>query len=310
MCVETTTRDAYEVEGQSDARGPAKNNPADPLDDMVEKRIAKVGSVSPRTFAAPLAPTARCGPAIRLTSSSPRRAGGVWYGRRLNVREGFDTTFVLKPSNPSTRCDLMHGAHSHCRSRGGDGFAFVVQEDRPTALGREGAGLGYDGINNSLAVEFDTFYNPELLDVYENHVSVHSNGWRRPNSAHEEASFAATARIPDLATFPDPLRTVRLVRVTYDPVFDPSLARGDAFAASPKVAEFFTNADFAGGGLPDFGNGLGTLSVYVRRVFFLFSLAQIGVVRVDSMTGGHLCSRSQKIERHLSRNRSSFVCSS
>ena len=31
-------------------------------------------------------------------------------------------------------------------------------------LGSSGMGLGYDQINNSLAVEFDTFFNAETLD--------------------------------------------------------------------------------------------------------------------------------------------------
>lgn len=33
-------------------------------------------------------------------------------------------------------------------------------------------GLGYAGISNMLAVEFDTHYNAEMLEPYENHVSV------------------------------------------------------------------------------------------------------------------------------------------
>lgn len=35
-----------------------------------------------------------------------------------------------------------------------------------------GQGLGYAGISNMLAVEFDTYYNAEMLEPYENHVSV------------------------------------------------------------------------------------------------------------------------------------------
>ena len=40
------------------------------------------------------------------------------------------------------------------------------------ALGDSGNGLGYQGIYNSLAVEIDTYFNYDLLDFYENHVSV------------------------------------------------------------------------------------------------------------------------------------------
>lgn len=32
--------------------------------------------------------------------------------------------------------------------------------------------MGYAGISNMLAVEFDTFYNPDLVEPYENHVSI------------------------------------------------------------------------------------------------------------------------------------------
>lgn len=32
--------------------------------------------------------------------------------------------------------------------------------------------MGYVGISNMLAVEFDTYYNPELLEPFENHVTV------------------------------------------------------------------------------------------------------------------------------------------
>ena len=39
-----------------------------------------------------------------------------------------------------------------------------------TTLGHQG--LGYAGISNVLAVEFDTYFNAEILEPYENHVSV------------------------------------------------------------------------------------------------------------------------------------------
>ena len=55
----------------------------------------------------------------------------------------------------------MDDVRTRCRARGADGFAFVLQNDRRFALGEGGMSLGYGGIANSLAVEFDTYYNPE-----------------------------------------------------------------------------------------------------------------------------------------------------
>jgi hypothetical protein len=117
-------------------------------------------------------PTARCGPALRLTPAEARQSGASWYRRKVNVREGFDTYIRFELSNPSQRCDRLDDVNTYCRSRGADGFAFVIQNEGPTALGTAGKGLGYEGIFNSLAVELDTFHNYDQMDFYENHISV------------------------------------------------------------------------------------------------------------------------------------------
>ena len=133
----------------------------------------------------PLVPTLRCGPALRLTASDPRLSGAVWYAREQEVAEGFDTKFSFRIANPSIRCNVMDDAHTNCRSRGADGLAFVVQSLSGSSLGRGGGSLGYGGIKNSLAIEFDTFYNHEELELYENHVSVHTRGWREENDPND-----------------------------------------------------------------------------------------------------------------------------
>lgn len=225
-----------------------------------------------------------CGPALRLTASAPRQAGALWYRRRLDVREGFETTFVLRAANPSLRCTHMDDAFTHCRSRGADGFAFVVHNDRDDALGAEGAGLGYDGIPNSLAVEFDTFFNHDRDDPYENHVSIQTNGFRKPNTAHHEASLGSTTRVPDLATRLGRDQEHLTVKLRYEPVFDPRWLEADAFQAAPHLATFFTNADFPNGGLPDFGAGLGTLAVYVDD---LYSPALVAPLNLDALLRLH-----------------------
>jgi hypothetical protein len=62
--------------------------------------------------------------------------------------------------------------NTYCRSRGADGFAFVIQNESPVALGLAGRGLGYEGINNALAIEVDTYSNFDEQDYYENHIAV------------------------------------------------------------------------------------------------------------------------------------------
>lgn len=142
-----------------------------------------------------LRPIMPCGPALRLTSSVARQVGAAWYARPQNVEEGFTTTFRFRIANPSLRCGQMDDAYTHCRSRGGDGLAFVIQGQSPRALGAGGAGLGYTGIANSVAVEFDTFYNAELLEAGENHVAVHSRGWRHANNANHSYALASSTQV-------------------------------------------------------------------------------------------------------------------
>lgn len=117
-------------------------------------------------------PNIACGPALRLTPSEARQSGSAWYRRKMNVHEGFDTTIRFRISNPSQKCDRLDDVNTYCRSRGADGWSFVLQNQAPDALGLAGSGLGYEGIFNALAVELDTYYNYDQLDYYENHISV------------------------------------------------------------------------------------------------------------------------------------------
>jgi hypothetical protein len=77
-------------------------------------------------------------------------------------------------------------------------LAFVIQGEGLNALGRNGKGMGYGGINNSLSIEFDTYFNYEENDPYENHISIQTRGWREPISEDHVYSLGHTNNIPDL----------------------------------------------------------------------------------------------------------------
>lgn len=106
---------------------------------------------------------------LRLTQAAPGMQGAAWLTAQQQVAMGFDTTFHFQMSDGIA-----------------DGFAFVIQNHRPTALGPGGGGLGYGGIGhligipNSIAVEFDTF--PDQLGELGPHISVQTNG-TEPNHA-------------------------------------------------------------------------------------------------------------------------------
>ncbi|GGQ40383.1 L-type lectin-domain containing protein [Couchioplanes azureus] len=99
------------------------------------------------------------GTALRLTSDTKRQAGAAWSRVKINPKMSFDTVFEVS----------MTGAVGHA-----DGVAFVLQNDGPTAIGGHGGSIGYGGMTHSVAVELDTFRNPN--DVDNNHVAVVTGG--------------------------------------------------------------------------------------------------------------------------------------
>ena len=60
---------------------------------------------------------------------------------------------------------------------GADGLTFTVQTNANN-VGGIGGGLGYQGIGNSVAVEFDTYDNGEFGG--SNHVGIDVNGTSKP----------------------------------------------------------------------------------------------------------------------------------
>jgi len=70
-------------------------------------------------------------------------------------------------------------------------FAFDFNVCRYDTVGAAGPGLGYAGLKNSLAVEFDTWHNSVNDEPYERHVAVHTNG-ALANDAHHAARLAST----------------------------------------------------------------------------------------------------------------------
>lgn len=143
---------------------------------------------------------------LRLTPAAGTSwvSGGTWLAAKQQVQAGFSTTFQFQITEP----DRQLG--------GGDGFAFVIQNAGPSALGAAGRGLGYGGgdaasggIANSIAVEFDTYKNAG--DPNDNHISVHTRG-TVANSDDERYSLGSTTSIPRLKD-----GAVHTARVAYAP---------------------------------------------------------------------------------------------
>ncbi len=142
------------------------------------------------------------GSRLELTPALTGRTGAAWYKAPQEVVRGFTTTFRFRI--------VADGP-------GADGLAFVIHNDpaQTAAIGGLGGGIGYLGLNNVVAVEFDTWdngwaYEP-LADA--NHVSVHYL------KTYLQYSVGYTSgNIPDLSD-----GAVHTVRIEYVPRPGPML---------------------------------------------------------------------------------------
>jgi glucose/arabinose dehydrogenase len=108
---------------------------------------------------------AQSGNALRIT---PAQAG--------QVGSAYSTTVIPINGSTSFQTNFRFQLSGGQGSGGADGFAFVLQNSGAgvNALGAGGGGLGYSDVDQSIAIEFDTFRNGS--DTGDNQVSLLSNG--------------------------------------------------------------------------------------------------------------------------------------
>ena len=142
----------------------------------------------------------QCAVRARLTPSEASKRGALWHATQVAAPRGFETSFKFQVTDLSRRCTTVRDPtfstlrFKSCFVSGGDGFAFVLQNDpKGTAsLGADGEHVGAKGITNALVVEFDTWYNAAAPassgsaggdstvgvdsapshDLFEDHVSI------------------------------------------------------------------------------------------------------------------------------------------
>jgi hypothetical protein len=102
---------------------------------------------------------------IRLTNNF-NQAGSVFTTDKVSASE-WSTTFWIR-------------LHEGTQPNIADGLTFTLQANNPSALGGGGGGLGYQGINHSVAIKFDVFDNQGETN---NSTGVFVNG-NFPGIAH------------------------------------------------------------------------------------------------------------------------------
>ncbi|MBM2816093.1 MAG: hypothetical protein HW421_2855 [Ignavibacteria bacterium] len=145
-------------------------------------------------------------PVLNLTQEISNQKSAVWYSEPVNVKYGFNMKFKFRISNSAN--------YLSDSEIGADGIAFVIQNAQKNALGNANGGIGFAGIPNSLAVEFDTYDNSDdNHDPIDNHVAVFCNG-TAPNTANHLSS-ACLGTNSDIIKL-RPFKTVYYAQIDYN----------------------------------------------------------------------------------------------
>lgn len=112
------------------------------------------------------------GTVLRIIPAAPNQAGAAYSTTATTLGAGatFSTQFTFRFTQPG-------GVDP------ADGITFVLAAS-PTGLGTAGYGMGYQGVANSVAIEFDTYNNGNSSSLgpfaqepnSSNHVSIDLNG--------------------------------------------------------------------------------------------------------------------------------------
>jgi Legume lectin domain/PEP-CTERM motif len=105
------------------------------------------------------------GGVLRVTPAAPGQSGAAYSTTAVPLGAGntFSTSFQFQITNPG-------GIHA------ADGITFVLAASS-SGLGTGGGGIGYQGVPNSVAIEYDTYPNG-FYDAGDssNHVAIDING--------------------------------------------------------------------------------------------------------------------------------------
>ena len=101
---------------------------------------------------------------IQLTEQTTGQVGCAWYPEEVDFNEPFEHEFNIYLGTVQGQA-------------GADGMAIIYQVNGIPICGLSGGGIGFQGIDNSWTIEFDTYQNwVPYIDPPEDHTAISLNG--------------------------------------------------------------------------------------------------------------------------------------
>lgn len=98
---------------------------------------------------------------FQLTSSNNWEVGSIWFTEKIDLNVSFEVIMAL---------------NFGCKdNQGADGIVFGFQPVS-TTIGVGGGGIGFEGVQPSIGIEFDTWQNGIYSDPSADHIAIIKNG--------------------------------------------------------------------------------------------------------------------------------------
>jgi len=149
--------------------------------------------------------------AVRIVPASGNQRGGVFFTQPITQGSGFSASFKMLMGNSTNNV--------------ADGFTFVMAA-ATNQVGALGQGIGYSGIQQSIAIEFDTFDNKGGGSTTGRtpHIWYGINGTMDTSDNNRDVIFEPTNRTLNVANWTSPWRNARNYHIygwiEYDPDID------------------------------------------------------------------------------------------
>lgn len=129
---------------------------------------------------------------LRLTKSDVYQKGAIWFNNTVDLSKGFNTKFTFRISEGK---DLSEPDGS---LPGADGITFLIHTNSPNIIGVAGGGIGYEGIENCLAIEIDLYQNKDInyADPNGNHIACFASKNQLMPNHNSEDLIAQNINLP------------------------------------------------------------------------------------------------------------------
>lgn len=119
---------------------------------------------------------------IQIVPCENMKTGGVFFTNPIKQGSGFAVSFTM-----------YLGSKGGTKNSAADGFTFIIAKDT-NQVGANGNGIGYAGIKNSIALEFDTYSNVGTANSSSTspHISYGNNGELKNDNVGNYVLFMAS----------------------------------------------------------------------------------------------------------------------